>query len=241
MKKLIVGNWKMQKLFSQIHPYFKVFKHKFDTRSYDFGLAVPSLHIRSCLEEMVNTPFVLGAQNVSEHDLGAYTGEVAASQLASMPITFCLVGHSERRKHFHESSDLVIKKAKQLQNNGILPIVCIGETLEQKPQYQEVLKEQLKQIFSLDPKKLVIAYEPVWAIGTGQTATIDDIQRVHRYIKSYLKDHSYDFSLVPILYGGSVTEANAASIVKLDEVGGLLIGGASLDPEAYEKLLTRLD
>jgi len=240
MKKLIVGNWKMQKLFSDIHPYFKVFKHKHDNHHIELALAVPSLHIRSCLEEMINTPFLIGAQNVSEHEMGAYTGEISAKMLASMPVSFCLVGHSERRKNFLESSSLVMQKAKKLQEAGIMPIVCIGETLDQKPHFKDVLKKQLEDIVYLNPKNLVIAYEPVWAIGTGQTATLEDIKEVHSFIKSFLKELSYDFSTLQVLYGGSVTEKNAASILKLNEVGGLLIGGASLDPEGFKHLIATL-
>jgi triosephosphate isomerase len=240
MKKLIVGNWKMQKLFSDIHPYFKVFKHKTLLNHLDLGLAVPFVFIKPCLEELINTPFILGAQDVSMHDLGAYTGEISAEQLASMPINFCLCGHSERRKNFHESSQTVIKKALKLQQNGLLPIVCVGETLEEKPRFKEILKEQLKEVFTLNPQHLVIAYEPVWAIGTGKTATIDDILEAHGFIRSFLKEGSYDFSSVKVLYGGSVTEKNAAMILSLDNVGGLLIGGASLDPVGFEKLIATL-
>jgi triosephosphate isomerase len=240
MKKFIVGNWKMQKLFSEIHPYFKVFKHKINSNHIEVGLAVPSLYIKPCLEEMINTPFILGAQDVSVHDLGAFTGEVAASQLCSMPVTFSLVGHSERRQHFHETSDVVIKKAYKLQQQGLLSIVCIGETLEEKKDFKKVLAAQLEGVFSLNPALLMIAYEPVWAIGTGQTASIEDIKTAHHYIKSFLKEGSRDFYAVKVLYGGSVNETNAASILALDDVGGLLIGGACLDPVKFEKLIAQL-
>jgi triosephosphate isomerase len=240
MKKLILGNWKMQKLFSDIHPYFKVFKHKSFSTSFQIGIAAPSIYIKPCLEEMNNTPFIIGAQNVSEHSNGAFTGEISAEMLASMPVSFCLVGHSERRKFFNENSSLVLKKAKKLQEMGILPIVCIGETLEEKKNFKQVLKNQLEGIFSLDPKNLVLAYEPVWAIGTGKTASSEDILEVHDYIKSFLKEGSYDFSQLQVLYGGSVNESNAASIVNLAGVDGLLIGGASLDPVGFEKLISTL-
>lgn len=240
MKKLILGNWKMQKLFSDIHPYFKVFKHKSYPSFLEIGLSVPSLYIRPCLEEINNTPFILGAQNVSEHDSGAYTGEVSALMLASMPVRFCLAGHSERRKFFHETSEIVIKKVLKLQKASILPILCIGETLEEKNNYKQILKNQLEGVFELDPKNLVIAYEPVWAIGTGKTASLEDILEVHGYIKSFLKEESYDFSQVRVLYGGSVTETNASDILKLENVDGLLIGGASLDAIGFEKLICSL-
>lgn len=240
MKKLILGNWKMQKLFSDIHPYFKHFKHKLKDDKFTLGVAVSSLYIKPCLEEMKSTPFIIGAQNVSEHDNGAFTGEISASQLSSMPISFCLVGHSERRQIFNESSALALKKAKKLQQAGILPVLCIGETLEEKANFQQVLKIQLEGVFSLDPKNLVIAYEPVWAIGTGKTASLDDILQVHHYIKSFLKEGSYDFSQVQVLYGGSVNESNASGIVNLENVDGLLIGGASLDPLGFEKLICTL-
>lgn len=240
MSKLIVGNWKMQKLFSDIHPYFKPFKHKVYSSHIKLGLAVPSVFIKPCLEEMNTTPFILGAQDVSMHKLGAYTGEISAEQLASMPVSFSLVGHSERRKHFKETSHEVLCKAKKLQEASLMPIVCIGETLDEKPHFERVLKQQLEEIFELSPKNLAIAYEPVWAIGTGVSAEMADIQRVHGFIKNFLKERSRDFSLVPVLYGGSVNEKNASAFLELDEVGGLLIGGASLDPVAFEKLVSQL-
>lgn len=240
MQKLIVGNWKMQKLFSDIAPYMAVFKHKKYPHHLKLGLAIPSLFIKPVLEEMINTPFTIGAQNVSEHDFGAYTGEISAQQLASMPVSFSLVGHSERRAQFCETSYAVINKAKKLQHSGLDAIVCIGETLEQKPHYKEILKEQLEGVFELNPHKLVIAYEPVWAIGTGKTATLEDIIEVHEFILSFLKAGGRDFSSVKVLYGGSVNEHNAQSIASLAQVGGLLIGGACLNAENFEKLIANL-
>jgi triosephosphate isomerase len=240
MEKLIVGNWKMQKLFSDIHPYFKVFKHKMALKNIQLALAVPSIFIKPCLEEMINTPFILGAQDVSEYEEGAYTGEVSAVQLASMPVTFSLVGHSERRQYFHETSAIVLKKAQRLQAQGLFAILCVGETLEQKKDFKKIIQEQLKGVFTLNPAHLVVAYEPVWAIGTGQTATLEDIKQAHLYIKSFLSEGSRNFSSVKVLYGGSVNESNASSILSLDEVGGLLIGGASLNPSGFEKLIEGL-
>jgi triosephosphate isomerase len=240
MKKLIVGNWKMQKLFSDIAPYFEVFKHKKYPSHFELGLAVPSIFIKPCLDHRANTPFMIGAQNVSEHDMGAFTGDIAAPQLASLPAAFSLVGHSERRAYHHESSDLVLKKAKKLQEAGIMAIVCIGETLEQKADYKKVLHKQLEGVFDLDPLKLVIAYEPVWAIGTGKTASLEDISQVHHFIINFLKTGGRDFSSVKVLYGGSVNQSNAASILALQDVGGLLIGGACLDPLKFETLMAQL-
>lgn len=240
MKKLILGNWKMQKLFSDINPYFKVFKAKTYNFSLKLGLAVPTLYAKSCLEAIETTPFMIGAQNVSEYDNGAYTGEISAKMLASIPVSFCLVGHSERRQLFHETSAVVLKKAKKLQEVGILPIFCIGETLNEKNNFKTVLKQQLEGVFELNPKNLVIAYEPVWAIGTGKTASLEDILEVHSYIKSFFKEGSYDFSQVQVLYGGSVSASNAASILKLANVDGLLIGGASLEALEFEKLICTL-
>jgi triosephosphate isomerase (TIM) len=239
MKKLVIGNWKMQKLSSEIHPYFHPFMNK-SFHNVDLALAVPYLFLQSCQEAHNGTPFKIGAQDVSAHDNGAYTGEISAAQLASLKISFSLVGHSERRKNFHESSEIVAAKAKRLQNAGILPIVCVGETIEEKPHFQDVLKSQLEPVLSLDPKNLVIAYEPVWAIGTGMSASIDDIKRVHGFIKYFLKEHSYDFSSVRVLYGGSVSEKNASSLLQCDHVDGLLIGGASLDPVGFDKLIATL-
>lgn len=240
MKKLIVGNWKMQKLFSDIAPYFDVFKDKLKELPFDIGLAPSSIYLQSCIQNSVKTPLMIGAQDVSEHEIGPYTGDLSAKQLSSIGVQFCIVGHSERRHGHLESSELIINKAKRLQEAGLCAIVCIGETLEQKPYFKDVLKQQLADINTLNPELLVLAYEPVWAIGTGQTAQIDDIQAAHGYIKEFLKETSYQFSCVRILYGGSVGLLNAASIFNLPQVGGLLIGGASLNPESFKQLIATL-
>lgn len=237
MVKLIVGNWKMQKLFSDIEPFFEPFKDKNFKTSHQIGIACSSLYIQKCLEEKEGSGFLIGSQNVSCHDKGAFTGQIDASMLASMPVAFCLVGHSECRKDLRETSSIVIEKAKKLQKNHILPIICVGETLEEKPFFEKVLLEQLKGIETLDPKNLLIAYEPVWAIGTGIVAETMDIDRAHTFILSILKKHAPDFSKVSVLYGGSVNDKNAKSIIELPFVGGLLVGGASLDPVGFKKLI----
>lgn len=157
-----------------------------------------------------------------------------------MDVAFSLVGHSERRSNFHESNHVVIQKAKRLQEVGVLPVLCIGETLADKPRFKEILTAQLEGVFELNPHSLVIAYEPVWAIGTGLTASLEDISEVFAFITSFFKRGGRDFSSVKVLYGGSVNEANARSIANLDHVGGLLIGGACLDPVKFEKLIATL-
>jgi triosephosphate isomerase len=237
MTKLIVGNWKMQKLFSEIAPFFEPFKDRNFKTSHRIGVASPSLYIQKCLEEKKGTDILIGSQNVSGHERGAFTGQIDASMLASMPVSFCLVGHSECRKDLKEPSSLIIEKAKKLQNNHILPILCVGETLDEKPFFEKVLMEQLKGIEDLDPKNLLIAYEPVWAIGTGVVAEKADIEKAHMFILSILKKHAPDFCKVSVLYGGSVNDKNAKSILELPSVGGLLIGGASLDPIGFKKLI----
>jgi triosephosphate isomerase len=191
---------------------------------------------------MINTPFILGAQDVSVHDLGAFTGEVAASQLCSMPVTFSLVGHSERRQHFHETSDVVIKKAYKLQQQGLLSIVCIGETLEEKKDFKKVLAAQLEGVFSLNPALLMIAYEPVWAIGTGLTASSEQAEEVHAFIRTLLTEKFGEAisEEVSILYGGSVKPDNAAELFSQKNIDGGLIGGAALKARDFFDIIKEI-
>ena len=181
--------------------------------------------------------FYVGAQNVSEHEEGAYTGEISVRSLIETNVDFCIVGHSERRQIFKEKDQDINLKSQRLVANNVIPIICIGETLEQKEKgiTNTVLEEQLmNSIPSASTfENTIIAYEPVWAIGTGLTPTIDEIDETHRFIRS----HNDQFNKYKILYGGSVKASNAKEITHLANVDGALIGGASLKSEEFTKII----
>jgi len=181
--------------------------------------------------------FYVGAQNVSEHEEGAYTGEISVRSLIETNVDFCIVGHSERRQIFKEKDRDINFKSQRLVANNVIPIICIGETLEQKEKgiTNTVLEEQLMNSIpsSSTFENTIIAYEPVWAIGTGLTPTIDEIDETHRFIRS----HNDKFNKYKILYGGSVKASNAKEITHLANVDGALIGGASLKSEEFTKII----
>ena len=181
--------------------------------------------------------FYVGAQNISEHEEGAYTGEISVHSLSDLNVNFCIIGHSERRQIFKEKNEEINLKSERLIDNGLIPIICIGETLEQKEKgiTKKVLEEQLMNSVpsSSNFENTIIAYEPVWAIGTGLTPTIEDIDETHRYIK----EHNDKLNKYKILYGGSVKASNAREITGLPNVDGALIGGASLKSEEFSKIL----
>ena len=181
--------------------------------------------------------FYVGAQNVSEHEEGAYTGEISVHSLSDLNVNFCIIGHSERRQIFKEKNEEINLKSERLIGNGLIPIICIGETLEQKEKgiTKKVLEEQLMNSVpsSSNFENTIIAYEPVWAIGTGLTPTIEEIDETHRYIR----EQNHKFNKYKILYGGSVKASNAKEITGLPNVDGALIGGASLKSEEFSKIL----
>ena len=181
--------------------------------------------------------FYVGAQNVSEHEEGAYTGEISVRSLVETNVNFCIVGHSERRQIFREKDKDINLKSERLIANNVIPIICIGETLEQKEKgiTNIILEEQLMNSIpsSSTFENTIIAYEPVWAIGTGLTPTIEEIDETHRFIR----DHNDKFNKYKILYGGSVKASNAREITDLANVDGALIGGASLKSEEFTKII----
>lgn len=185
--------------------------------------------------------FMVGAQNVNDNEKGAYTGEVSAAMLESMELDYCIVGHSERRAYYHEDDALVAKKVNQLLQHGLKPIVCVGEVLEEREsgKFKEVIRQQVERgLFHLSNEQMlqvVIAYEPVWAIGTGKTATPEQAQEVHAFIRSLLKE-KYGEELaneISILYGGSCKPSNAKELFANPDVDGGLIGGASLKADDF--------
>jgi triosephosphate isomerase len=243
---LYFANWKMS-MPSLEHAKF--FGHELarETKEVrDSVIICPStIHLYPLTDHFKEYGLHFGAQNCSEHAVGAYTGETAAQSIKELSVQFCLVGHSERRKHFHETDAIVANKVEQLIANHINPVICIGETEEEHTQKKtfEALTMQLKPIIAdltLSapwPHTIYIAYEPVWAIGTGKTADSAYIQEVFSWIKKYCAMHlPIDMHLV-LLYGGSVDPISVQSLKKIENIGGFLIGSASLDFQKFKKIV----
>lgn len=223
MTKLIIANWKAFE-GTEIVERFKNFKAPADSEN-KFIICPPTPLLSLLPTE--NMGISLGAQDCSSHDNGAYTGEATASLLSQVGVKYCLIGHSERRQHCHETEEILSQKLIQAIKAGIIPIFCIGETAEERDQGRTefVLQQQLLILTGLKPEQLIIAYEPVWAIGGDRTPTEAEIQSVHDYINREMEE---DFTFV---YGGSVSPNNAKSIMNIPGVNGVLVGRASADPE----------
>ena len=226
MEKLIIANWKMNLPTGGV----VTFAEQFSPAQKKILVVAPPYPF---LAQLKGLGFHTAAQDVSSHDKGAFTGEVSAELLAQVGAHYCIVGHSERRQQHHEEHELLSQKIIQLLNRHIKPIFCIGEHGDdhEAKKTNQVLLAQLSALDNFKGKEIIIAYEPVWAVGTGRHATPDHIKTIHHYLKQRLGADT------PILYGGSVNPQNAASILGLAEVDGLLIGGASLKADEMVKIL----
>ena len=238
-RNIVAGNWKSNELFSQADELINDIAEglrEFDNTDVDVIVCPPFPYLELVGDASEDVEFFVGAQNVSKFDNGAFTGEVSAKMLQSMNIDYCIVGHSERRKYFNETNQDVAEKVNKLLESDINPIVCVGESLEQREAgtHFELIRSQVSEgLFHLDCeqiKRTVIAYEPVWAIGTGKTATKEQAQEVHAFIRAMLAEkYSDDLAQeVSILYGGSCNAKNARELFAQTDVDGGLIGGASL-------------
>ncbi len=241
MAKLIVANWKMNGTLKSTHAFCQEIAPLSQGTKTENTLVIcpPAPYLSSLNNDLKTSPIKMGGQDCSAAQEGAYTGETSAEMLADMGCSYVIIGHSERRQHHKESNELLALKIKQALDAGLHPIFCIGEreTDYEANRTQEILTEQLKALESFKINgKIVIAYEPVWAIGTGKVASLDDIQNTCAFIRKTL---SSDYSLPsPILYGGSVKGDNAGSILSLQDVGGVLVGGASLKASEFWKIAT---
>ncbi|CAI9399219.1 triose-phosphate isomerase [Aestuariimicrobium sp. T2.26MG-19.2B] len=247
-KPILAGNWKMN--LNHVEAVGLVQKlawtladKKWEADQSEAVVIVPFTDLRTVqtLIEGDRLPIVFGAQDVSAHDKGAYTGEVSASMLAKLGCTYVVIGHSERRQYHAESDELINAKAKQVLANSMTPIICVGEGLDIRKQGQQVphtlaqVDGALKDLSAEQVAGLVIAYEPVWAIGTGEVATPEDAQEVCGAIRARVAE-LYDqptADAVRIQYGGSVKASNVVEIMAQPDVDGALVGGASLDPEEF--------
>nr|WP_121273344.1 triose-phosphate isomerase [Pedobacter schmidteae] len=237
-KKIVAGNWKMNLDYaSGVSLFSEIVNMVRDEKKGDQIAIIcsPYIHLNS-LAKLGGDVVKIGAQNCHQNDSGAYTGEISAAMIKSVGCAYVIIGHSERRQYFAESNELLAQKTVKALENELSPIFCIGETLDERNNgtYFDVLKTQLEQgIFGLsaaDFSKVVIAYEPVWAIGTGLTATSDQAQEVHAYIRKEIaaKYSNEVADNTTILYGGSCNSKNAAELFAQADIDGGLIGGASL-------------
>ncbi len=242
-QSLVVGNWKMNGTRASAELLAQGIIAGLGVNNGGIAVCVPYVYIE-CISEIVKgTPLALGAQNVADKPSGAFTGEISATMLKEFGCQYALVGHSERRTYYGDTNETVAARFCQAQEQNITPILCIGETLEQRDQDQTfaVIDGQLdaviKQAGIAAFGAAVIAYEPVWAIGTGKTATDEQAQEVHHYIRQYIsaKDHAIAEKL-QILYGGSAKPDNAKGLFAMPDIDGGLIGGASLDAESFLKI-----
>ncbi len=241
-KPFIAGNWKMNKTIKEAIELVNNLKRELSDVE---GVAIVICPVSTSLSEVsdliVDSNIGLGAQNVYWQESGAFTGEVAPSMLKDAGCQYVIIGHSERRKYFSETDETVNKKTKAALAAGLLPIVCVGEVLEERQANKtiEVVEAQLKgSLEGLTPEnlsKIVIAYEPVWAIGTGKTATPAQAQEVHKFIRNWLsKNYNNDVSQnLQILYGGSVKPSNIKELISEEDIDGALVGGASLDSASF--------
>ena len=244
-RKVIAGNWKMNMLPNEAIEYIQAFEPLVKDAKAEVILCVPYTDLFYCLMNAQNTNIKIGAQNVHFEEKGAYTGEVSAKMLKSIGVEYVIIGHSERRQYFAETDETVNKKIKAALENELKPIVCVGETLEQREsgKTEEIITTQtrlaLEGLIKEQVKGIIIAYEPIWAIGTGKTATSEDannsIKAIRKEIASiYGEDVAEE---VIIQYGGSVKSSNAKELFACSDIDGGLVGGASLKPEEFSKIV----
>ncbi|WP_027390521.1 triose-phosphate isomerase [Chrysiogenes arsenatis] len=236
-RPLIAGNWKMFKTNPDTSVFLAEFLPKLSDvpSGRDVLLCPPFLSIARAVGLAAGTPLCVGAQNVYPKENGAFTGEVSPLMLVDAGVKYCLVGHSERRAYFGEVDTFLNEKVRALLEVGITPIVCVGETLEQREagQAESVVAEQVRAgLTGVAITSVVVAYEPVWAIGTGKTASAADAQQMHASIRTVLAALG-EAELVRILYGGSVKADNIAELMAMPDIDGALVGGASLDPSSF--------
>ena len=244
-KPLIVANWKMNGSLEGLKEFFEDLELR---DRADVVVLPPAVYVRDCISAIGNRALDVGVQNVWTEDSGAYTGEISAKMVRDIGADWVLIGHSERRQLQKESDELVKQKLDCSLKAGINAIVCVGETLEERlsGQAESVVSEQLRKTITIDltesRKELVIAYEPIWAIGSGKSATVEEAQEMHVFIRKVLLEILGRLGAnVRILYGGSVTAENSVELIKQNHVNGLLVGGASLTAQSFSSILNALD
>lgn len=244
-KPIIAGNWKMNKTPEEAASMVKELAPLVKDSDIDIVLCAPFVSLQATLDAAVGTNIKVGAQNMHWEENGAYTGEVSPTMLNALGVEYVIIGHSERREYFAETDETVNKKVHSALAHGLKPIICVGETLEQREEgiTQELVQGQteaaLKGLSADDVKKCVIAYEPIWAIGTGKTATSEDANNVISYIRSTVKKVYGEevANAIRIQYGGSMKPENAADLMAMSDIDGGLVGGASLKAEDFANII----
>ncbi|MEN8238088.1 MAG: triose-phosphate isomerase [Actinomycetota bacterium] len=248
-KKLMAGNWKMNANHLETIQMVQKLSYRLDVQDYariDVLVCPPFTALRSAqtVIETDHLPILLGAQNVEWHEKGAFTGEVAPSMLSKLSVSYVIVGHSERRQMFGETDEIVNKKARAVVEAGMTPIVCVGETEEERDagRAEEIVGAQVEaSLAGLDPEvvaSMVVAYEPIWAIGTGRTASADDAGAMCSFVRSTVAGFAGGAAEdLRVLYGGSVNPGNVAGLMAKKDIDGGLVGGASLDPDTFASVV----
>ena len=243
-KKLIAGNWKMNGSLAANASLLQGIATGLQQQAAqcDVAVAVPAAYLAQVQQLVAGTAIGLGAQDISQHASGAFTGEVSAAMLQDFAVRYALVGHSERRQYHGETDVVVAAKAQAALAAGITPVVCIGETLAEREagQTEAVVQRQLAAVLDVvgaDVLRLVVAYEPVWAIGTGKTATPEQAQAVHAGLRAQLVAAHLEAASVRLLYGGSMNAANAESLLAQPDIDGGLIGGAALKAADFLQII----
>ena len=244
-RKFIAGNWKMNKTMAEAEELMTaLLKHRGTMSGIDVAVCPAFTVLQKVVDLAAGSPIKVGAQNVHWELSGAFTGEVSVPMLKELPVDYAIIGHSERRQYFGETDATVNKRLNAALDGGLLPIVCIGETLDQREadETRAVVERQLRDglagLSSDSMQRVTLAYEPVWAIGTGRTATPDQAQEVHAFIRSLLRDLFGDVAEdVRIQYGGSVKPGNAAELMGQPDIDGALVGGASLKAADFAAII----
>ena len=232
-KKLIAGNWKMNGNLAANEALVSGLLAGMGVPVCQVALCVPSVYLAQCQGLLAGSTMALGGQDLSQHEVGAFTGEISGAMLQEFGVRYCIVGHSERRQYHFETDALVAAKAQRALACGMTPIVCVGETLAEREagRTEEVVKRQLAAVIHANGhciSEVVVAYEPVWAIGTGKTASVEQAQQVHAVLRQQLQAASNQAGRIPIIYGGSMNAANAADLLAQPDIDGGLVGGAAL-------------
>lgn len=241
-RPVIAANWKLNKTVSEARDFVHAFLPSVRGTDYaDIVIAPPFTSLFALSELFKGTKVKLSAQDVFYEEKGAFTGEISPAMLRDVGCEYVIIGHSERRQYFHETDEIVNKKIRAAKNAGLIVILCIGESLGEREEGKtyDVLNIQIKKgLREVDPKDIIIAYEPIWAIGTGRTATVEQAQEAHRHIRKKLGELDNDSSDASrIIYGGSVTSENIKALMSCPDVDGALVGGASLKPDSFEKIV----
>jgi triosephosphate isomerase len=247
--KIVLANWKMHGTSTAIDILLRDLLKKVSSASLEGKCAIlpPAIYLQQVKNILQNTNLHIGAQNIYPKDNGAYTGEISGLMLQDFGCKYVLVGHSERRTLFNESNDFIAKKFHYAKELGLIPVLCVGETLHERNLglTEKSLATQILAITKNEEKSYpftncIIAYEPIWAIGTGQTATPEEAQKAHNYIRNLTRDFTNNADLLPIVYGGSVNEKNANELFAQPDIDGGLIGGASLDADKFFEIIMAL-